>query len=94
MRRSLSFMSVTPEDMAFAALSAPVLLPSQYGGVEWQVSTKGKRPHTKLMPVIERVPPAYRNFCEEMRATPAGQQALHTYTKRLAFQGRSSMDDA
>ena len=82
MSRSASFMSVYPEDMAFAALSAALLLPPQYGGPSWQ----GKGGRSLLLPSLGKMPDAFRDLCMELRETPAGANAMRVYSKRHAFK--------
>ncbi len=63
-RRYLLGSQPTLVDYCLAALSAPVLLPEQFGGVK---------------PSLEQLPAAYRAFIDVLRATPTGQLALTMY---------------
>jgi glutathione S-transferase len=75
-RRYLAGDRFTAADLTFAALTAPSLLPIEYG---WP------------MPPLESVPAAFRALVERFRDRPAGQLALRIYReerRRIAFPRR------
>lgn len=55
---------LTAPDLAFAALTAPALIPPEYGGP---------------MPTLEELPPTMRGEVEQIRARPAGQFVQRLY---------------
>jgi cytochrome P450/glutathione S-transferase len=63
-RRFLTGERFTAADLALAALAAPALLPTEYGGP---------------MPTLEELPPEMRADVEQFRARPAGQFILRLY---------------
>lgn len=91
--RAGMFMAIPPEDLAFSALAGILLVPPQYGGARW-ISGGKDGAHSVLMPPMSALPKPFHELCLELRDTPAGRLALHTYSKRLAFQrlGRSSLE--
>jgi len=66
-RRFLMGDTLTAPDLAFAALSAPIMIPRQYGGP---------------MPSLEQLPTAMRSAIESWRARPSGQFVLRLYENR------------
>jgi cytochrome P450/glutathione S-transferase len=65
-RRFLMGDTLTAPDLALAALSAPIILPKQYGGP---------------MPSLDHLPAAMRSAIERWRARPAGQFILRLYAE-------------
>jgi glutathione S-transferase len=63
-RRFLVGDSFTAPDLALAALAAPIILPSQYGGP---------------MPRLDQLPDAMRIPVERWRSRPVGQHILRVY---------------
>ena len=63
-RKYLTGDKITLADIAFAAVSSPLILPEECGSV---------------MPRINQVPDAYRKLIEELRRTRAGQFILDIY---------------
>ena len=68
-RRFLMGITLTAPDLAFAALSAPIMIPPHYGGP---------------LPPLDRLPTAMRSAIESWRARPSGQFALRLYENRPA----------
>jgi len=66
-RRFLMGDTLTAPDLAFAALSAPIMIPPHYGGP---------------MPALDQLPTAMRSTIESWRARPSGQFALRLYENR------------
>lgn len=66
-RRFLMGDTLTAPDLAFAALSAPIMIPPQYGGP---------------MPTLDQLPTAMRSAIDGWRARPAGQFVLRLYENR------------
>jgi glutathione S-transferase len=66
-RRYLVGDRFTAADLTFAAMLAPVLVPS---------STDG---YGAVLPALDETPPAFREVAEEIRATPAGAFALRMF---------------
>lgn len=65
-RKYLTGDSLTIADIAFASISAPLILPQEFGGV---------------MPTIDQVPDTLRQNIFEFRATAAGQYTMSMYQK-------------
>jgi glutathione S-transferase len=63
-RRWLVGDRFTAADLSLACLAAPVLVPSEYGGV---------------LPPLEEMPQAFRALVAEMRDCPAGQHAMRMF---------------
>jgi cytochrome P450/glutathione S-transferase len=66
-RRFLMGDTLAAPDLVFAALSAPIMIPPQYGGP---------------MPALDQLPTAMRSTIESWRARPSGQFALRLYENR------------
>jgi cytochrome P450/glutathione S-transferase len=66
-RRFLMGDTLTAPDLAFAALSAPIMIPPQYGGP---------------MPALDQLPRAMRSTVESWRARPSGRFVLRLYESR------------
>ena len=66
-RQFLMGDTLTAPDLAFAALSAPIMIPPHYG-----------RP----LPALDELPTAMRSTIEAWRARPSGQFALRLYENR------------
>jgi glutathione S-transferase len=72
-RRFLMGDSFTAADLTFAALSAPLVLPAEYG---------------VPLPTVEELPARMAGVVRELRAHPAGAYALAMYrTERRAVPG-------
>lgn len=65
-RKYLTGDTLTIADIAFASISAPLILPQEFGGV---------------MPTIDQVPDTLRQNIFEFRATDAGQFTMSLYQK-------------
>ena len=65
-RKFLTGDSLTIADIAFASISAPLILPQEFGGV---------------MPMINQVPEALQQNIFSFRATPSGQFTMSLYQK-------------
>jgi glutathione S-transferase len=63
-RRYLVGDAFSIADLTFAALSAPLIAPPQYG---------------VRLPAVQELPPGMRPTVEELRATPAGEHALRMF---------------
>jgi glutathione S-transferase len=71
-RRFLAGDRFSAADLAFAALSAPVLLPPEHG---------------VPLPPLEEAPPAMRDEIARLRATPAGAFGLRLYAEERWRRG-------
>ena len=67
------------DEMAFAAFSAIMLAPPEYGGARWcVVDAQGGRT-SRMLPPREQMPGALRELQEELSDTAAGKRALALY---------------
>lgn len=65
-RRYLVGDAFTAADLTFAALTAPLVMPAEYG---------------VQLPALPETPPAFQSLVQEMRGTAAGQLALRLYAE-------------